>query len=90
METKKSQVISTDDLAKILDDPRTKVLDCSVPMMREPGDDPAINYLKSHIKGAQYLDLFNLKDHSTNLPLMMPNEAYFVATMKRLNVKLTD
>ena len=58
--------------------------------MREPGDDPTINYLKSHIKGAQYLDLFNLKDHSTNLPLMMPNEAYFVAAMKRLNVKLSD
>ena len=32
-----------------------------------------INFLKSHIKGALYLDLDNLRDKTTELPFMMPD-----------------
>ena len=46
--------------------------------------------MKNHIKGALYLDLENLKDMKTDLPLMMPNDGQFVNAMKRLNVKLSD
>ena len=49
-----------------------------------------LNFLKNHIKNAIYLDLDNLKNHKTDLPMMMPDEKAFVDAMKRLNVKLTD
>ena len=49
-----------------------------------------INYLKSHIKGAIYLDLDYLKDQKTDLMQMMPNEKQFIDSMKRLNIKLSD
>ena len=67
-----------------------KVLDCSVSMGRQAGDCHRINFTKSHIKGALFLDLDNFRDHTTDLPFMMPSEKQFIDTMKRLNVKLSD
>jgi len=67
-----------------------KVLDCSVKMGRQPGDCPAVNFHKSHIHGALFLDLDTLRDETTDLPFMMPDQAKFVNVMKRLCVKLTD
>ena len=82
--------ISTEELASILGQSNVKVLDCSVQMGRQPGDCSRISFLKGHIKGAQYLDLENFKDHRSELPFMMPEEKHFVDTMKRLNIKLSD
>ena len=58
--------------------------------MRTPDDCPRVNFLRSHVKTAQYLDLDYLKDMKTNLPYMMPNKTHFVDTMKRLDVKKSD
>ena len=83
-----NNVISTEELANNLDS--YKVLDCSVTMGRQPGDDHRVNFLKSHIKGAQFLDLDNLKDQRSDLPFMMPSDKQFADAMKRLNVRLSD
>jgi thiosulfate/3-mercaptopyruvate sulfurtransferase len=85
-----SHTISTEALAAILGNDNVRVLDCSVSMGRQPGDDYRVGFLKSHIKGAQLLDLDNLKDQRSDLPFMMPNENQFIDAMKRLNVKMTD
>lgn len=50
METRAASLISTEELAKILDNENVKVLDCSVGLNRD--DDHRINFLKTHIKGA--------------------------------------
>ena len=84
-------IISTEDLdADMKSGQHIKILDCSVSMGRQPGDCPAVNFWKEHIQGAQYLDLNNLKDNSTDLPFMMPDQNQFINSMKRLNVKLSD
>lgn len=70
-------LISTDELSNIIDDSNLRVLDCSVGMGRQPGDDQRLEFLKSHIKGAQFVDLDYLKDMKTSLPFMMPSDAQF-------------
>ena len=65
--------ISTDELASILDDPKVKVLDCSVTMFRKPGDCSKLAFHKNHIKKAQFLDLEMLKDNKSDYILMMPD-----------------
>lgn len=83
-------IISTEELEKILGQENVKVLDCSVGFGRQEGDCPRLSFLRSHIKGALFLDLDYFKDMTTDLPYMMPTEEDFVATMKRLNVRLGD
>ena len=90
MQNQQSPIITSDQLAKLLDDPKVKILDCSVSMGRSAGDCQRVNYHKNCIKGAQFLDLDNLRDMNTDLPFMMPSEKLFIDTMKRLNVKLSD
>ena len=80
--------ISVADLEKKIGTAGVKILDCSTQMGRQ--DCPRIEYLKSHIPGAIWLDLDNLKDHKSDLPYMMPNADTFIATMKCHNIKLSD
>ena len=82
--------ITTDALHAILGQPGLKILDCSVARGRQAGDCQYINYHKQHIPGAQMIDLDNFRDMTTDLPFMMPNEAQFIHTMKRHNIKLSD
>ena len=90
MDTSKA-TISVSDLEKLLADPsKLKVLDCSTQMGREAGDCPRIEFLKSHIPGAIFLDLDNLKDQKSDLPYMMPSEAQFIGAMKCHGIKLSD
>lgn len=77
-------------MAAILGKKGVKVLDCSTSFGRQPGDCPRINFLKSHIKGAIFLDFDYVKNFKTDLPFMLPPENEFKDTMKRLNIKLTD
>lgn len=67
-------IISTEQLEAILGNENLRVLDCSVAMGRQAGDDHRVGFMKSHIKGAQFFDLDNLKDHKNDLPFMMPSE----------------
>ena len=82
--------ISTEKLESMLGNPKLRVVDCSVGMGRQPGDCHRLGFLKSHIKGAQFLDLDNLKDLKTDLPFMMPTEQQFCDQMKRINIRQTD
>ena len=82
--------ITTDALHAILGQQGLKILDCSVARGRQAGDCQYINYHKQHIPGAQFIDLDNFRDMTTDLPFMMPNEAQFIHTMKRHNIKLSD
>ena len=83
-------IISTEELSLLIDKDNVKILDCSVQFGRKEDDFASINYHKSHIKGALFLDLDNLKDMKSQLPYMMPDEKYFIDKMKVLGVKLTD
>ena len=85
----KKATISVTDLEKLLGEPqKVKILDCSTQMGRE--DCPRIEFLKSHIPGAIFLDLDNLKDQKSDLPYMMPPEALFIQKMKCHGIKLSD
>jgi thiosulfate/3-mercaptopyruvate sulfurtransferase len=79
-------LISTEELSALLADSNVRILDCSASMGRQPGDDQRINFLLSHIQGAQFLDLDYFRDLSSPLPFMMPTEKHFCDTMKRLDV----
>ena len=83
-------MINTDQLNSMLSQPNLKVVDCSAGMGRQADDDHRLNFHKSHIKGAIFLDLDYLKDMKSGLPFMMPSEKYFIDIMKRLNIKKTD
>ena len=74
----------------MLGSPKLKILDCSSSMGRQPGDCQRLNFTKSHIKGALFLDMDYFKDLKSDLPFMLPSEQYFIEIMKNLNVKLSD
>lgn len=82
--------ISTDDLEKKLGDSSLKVLDCSAQMGLPAGECVYINYLKQHIKGAQFFDTDYFKDQASDLPFMMPSEKQFKDAMKRMGIKIAD
>lgn len=83
-------IISTDRLQQLIGQPNLRVLDASTVFGRQPDDCPRLNFLKQHIQGAQFLDLDTLKDQSTDLPYMLPNQKQFIEAMKRLDCKLSD
>ena len=86
----KAPTISTEELSALIGSENVKILDCSVQMGRPEGDCSRINFHKSHIKGAQFLDLDNLKDMKSDLPFMMPSEEAFIGRMKVLGVRMSD
>ena len=69
-----SPLISTDELLEIVDLPSTKILDCSVPFGRSKSDCCRLNFLKLHIKHAQFLDLEFLVDQGSDMSYMLPPE----------------
>ena len=84
-------MISTEELAGILDDLNLRVIDCSVAMGRQQGDDHRINYLKNpSIKGAIFIDMDYFRDMKADFPYMLPSEKQFIDTMKRHNIKMTN
>ena len=85
-----ASIITTDELNACLDQANLRILDCSVARGQQPGDCQRLNFFKSHIKGAQFIDLEYFTDMKNDLPLMMPTEKQFVDTLKKYNVKLTD
>ena len=90
MKNTAARVISTESLAKILGQNNLKILDCSSNAMRDPSDCPRVNFLRSHIKTAKFLDLDYFKDFHSNLPYMMPTKVHFIDTLKRLDVRKSD
>ena len=87
-EIKNQLIISTEELEKKLG--QFKILDASADFARKPDDCPRINFLKSHIKGAQYLDVDYVLDHKNPNPYMLPPTDFFIKVMKQLNIKKSD
>jgi thiosulfate/3-mercaptopyruvate sulfurtransferase len=90
MQANAPPTITSEELEKLLGNANLRILDCSVSVNRQPGDCHRIDFLKCHIKGAQFLDMDYVKDMRSDLKFMMPSEQQFIDTMKRLDVKLTD
>ncbi len=74
-------------LAGRLDDPKTKVLDATLPRVGVvPPIDTHARYIAQHIPGAIFFDIEKLSDHSTPLPHMLPKAEEFSRSMSELGV----
>src|ERR1700679_1833147 len=80
-------LVPTSWLAGRLDDPRTVVLDATLPPVGvTPPVDTYARYLASHISGAIFFDIEALSDSSTPLPHMMPTAEAFSLDMSALGI----
>ncbi|TKD53179.1 sulfurtransferase [Sphingomonas baiyangensis] len=77
-------LVSTEWLANELGASDLRVVDATWVM---PGDgDPAGDYEKAHIPGAVFMDLGELRDTSTDLPMMLPPAEKFASRMQSLGL----
>jgi len=80
-------LVPTSWLAGRLDDPRTVVLDATLPPVGiTPPVDTFARYVASHISGAIFFDIEALSDSSTPLPHMMPTAEAFSLDMSALGI----
>jgi thiosulfate/3-mercaptopyruvate sulfurtransferase len=80
-------LVPTSWLASRLDDPRTVVLDATLPPVGvTPPVDTFARYVASHISGAIFFDIEALSDRSTPLPHMMPTAEAFSLDMSALGI----
>jgi thiosulfate/3-mercaptopyruvate sulfurtransferase len=78
-------VVSTDDLAARLGDPRLRVLDASW-YLPSANRDPRREFRDGHVPGAVFFDLDEASDHSTPLPHMLPGADDFARSVGGLGV----
>ncbi|WP_448500879.1 sulfurtransferase [Sphingomonas sp.] len=77
-------LVSTEWLANELGASDLRVVDATWVM---PGDgDPAGDYEKAHIPGAVFMDLGELRDTSSDLPMMLPPAEKFASRMQSLGL----
>jgi thiosulfate/3-mercaptopyruvate sulfurtransferase len=80
-------LVPTSWLAARLGDPRTVVLDATLPPLGvTPPVDTYARYLANHISGAIFFDIEALSDSSTPLPHMMPTPEAFSLDMSALGI----
>ena len=80
-------LVPTSWLAGRLGDPRTVVLDATLPPVGiTPPVDTFARYVASHISGAIFFDIEALSDRSTPLPHMMPTAETFSLDMSALGI----
>jgi thiosulfate/3-mercaptopyruvate sulfurtransferase len=80
-------LVPTSWLAARLDDPRTVILDATLPPVGiTPPVDTYARYLAGHISGAIFFDIEALSDSSTPLPHMMPTAEAFSLDMSALGI----
>ena len=80
-------LVSPSWLAGRLGDPRTVILDATLPPVGiSPPVDTCARYLAGHISGAVFFDIEALSDSSTQLPHMMPTEEAFSRDMSALGM----
>src|SRR5687767_4301146 len=84
-----SPFVTTDWLAEHLHDPDVIPIDASWYM---PADnrDPRAEYLKSHIQGAVFFGIDDIKDRTTDLPHMLPLPEQFGALVGALGIANDD
>lgn len=84
-------LVEGDWLEQHLDDPRVRVLDCTVRLVPHEGrvrPEPARDaWAAAHIPGSQFADLVNeFSDRDSPLPMMMPRPEAFATAMGKLGV----
>jgi thiosulfate/3-mercaptopyruvate sulfurtransferase len=80
-------LVTSSWLASHLHDPRTIVVDASLPLIGvTPAVDCRARYLEKHIPGAVFFDIEELSDHSTPLPHMLPGAESFARSMSALGI----
>ena len=80
-------LVTSSWLASRLRDPRTVVLDATLPPVGvTPPVDTRARYLAKHIPGAIFFDIDELSDASTPLPHMLPSPEAFSRSMSVLGV----
>ncbi len=85
-------IIETEELAGILNDPRTRVFDATIQFGRtESGDldwlSGRADYDSAHIPGAAFFDLLGtFSDAGQTLPFMLPEEAAFKSALGAVGV----
>ncbi|WP_033920689.1 3-mercaptopyruvate sulfurtransferase [Sphingomonas sp. 37zxx] len=79
-------LVTTEWLANELGASDLRVVDATW-LMAEPGArDAAADYEQGHIPGAVFMDLGELRDTSSNLPMMMPPAEKFASRMQSLGL----
>ncbi|MEO0487722.1 MAG: 3-mercaptopyruvate sulfurtransferase [Pseudomonadota bacterium] len=78
-------LVSTDWLAKHINDPDLRILDASwyLPAM---GRDARAEYDAAHIPGARFFDIDDVSDHRSDLPHMVPPVEKFMSRMRAMGV----
>ena len=82
-----SPLISTDELAALLDDPALRIVDGSWHL---DGRDALADFACARLPGAVFFDLDAVSDHSTDLPHMLPTAAAFAEAVGELGIAATD
>ncbi len=78
-------LVSTDWLARHLDDPDLRILDASW-HMPDAGRDARAEYEAGHIPGARFFDIDEIADQRSDLPHMAPPTEKFVSRMRAMGV----
>ena len=78
-------LVSTDWLARHLQDPDLRILDASwyLPQMER---DARAEYAAAHIPGARFFDIDEISDHRSSLPHMAPPVEKFMSRMRAMGV----
>lgn len=80
-----SGLVSTEWLAAHLDDPDLRIVDATH-CLPDSGRDPPAEFEAAHIPGAVFLDLTEIRDVETALPIMLPSAEHFATTMESLGI----
>ncbi|MBV7394496.1 3-mercaptopyruvate sulfurtransferase [Mameliella sediminis] len=78
-------LVSTEWLAKHLNDPDLRVLDASW-YLPDMGRDGRAEYTAAHIPGARYFDIDEISDARSDLPHMAPPPEKFMSRMRAMGV----
>ena len=82
-----SQLISTEELAAILDDPRLRLVDAS---WRLDGHDTRADHARERLPGAVFFDLEAISDTASPLPHMAPTAPAFADAVGALGIGEDD
>ncbi|MCC6007624.1 MAG: 3-mercaptopyruvate sulfurtransferase [Rhodobacteraceae bacterium] len=78
-------LVSTEWLARHLNDPDLRILDASW-YLPDAGRDPRAEYDAAHIPGARYFDIDDISDTRSDLPHMAPPPEKFISRMRAMGV----
>lgn len=82
-------LVTTDWLADHLNDTSVVPLDASWYLPHD-NRNPEAEFKARHIPGAQFFDIDEIADKSTDLPHMVPGEAEFASAMSEMGIRNTD